>query len=323
MKATLTLTEEARAKLNYGVIHGESIADYHTNLAWSKSKLDDFIRQPLYAKRKHIDKTVEEQKEEEHFLIGHSAHTLILEGAEAYHERYVIEPDFGDCRFKENKAKRDAWRADPANTSRALLTVDQARLNNKLLASVQSNALARLLLSQGKPEITWRAKLQHFDIQCRTDWFIDNVSQGLADELRRYSIIVEPGASVVVDFKTAATLDESEFGNFERHFFEYGYYRQAPFYQGVIAEVIRQHSLAIKEPNLFLFIATEKKEPFETNVFNPTPAALNLGWKEMVGALGRLKDCYASGEWPGMDDSRAHSIDVPSWYVRKTLGGAS
>lgn len=303
------------------MIHGETIGQYHANEAWSKSKLDAFLRQPLYAKRKYIDKTVEEQREEEHFLVGHASHTLILEGPEAYHDRYVVEPDFGDCRFKENKAKRDAWRADPANTSRTPLTLEQARLNNKLLASVQSHALARLLLADGTPEITWRAKLQHFDIQCRTDWFIPSVSEALANELRRFAILVQPGDSIVVDFKTVASLDPNEFTNFERHFFSLGYYRQAPFYQGVISEVIRQNALPLREPTLFLFIASEKAEPFETTVYNPTPSALSLGWNEVVDAMTRLKNCYASGEWPGMDDSRAQSIDVPSWYVRKTLGG--
>jgi hypothetical protein len=316
---------------NYGMIVGEPIADYHANSAWSKSKLDDFVRQPHFAYRKYVEKSVEPEKEAQHFLQGHSAHTLVLEGITAYAERYFVEPeepDFGDCRNKDNKARRDAYRADieTKRGNKATLTAAEDRLNGKIVTSVSQNQIARLLLSAegAMPEVTWRAKLPLFDIQCRTDWFIPHVSQALAEELWKYGIRVQPGSSVVVDLKTVATLADDEFSNFERHFFTYGYYRQAPFYTGVISEVIKQNNLLIAEPSAFLFIAAEKQEPFETIVYQPTVAAENLGWKESVDAMNRLRDCYSTGTWPAQRDSKVMPVDVPPWFMRKSvLGGAS
>lgn len=314
----------------YGMILDEPNDTYHRNAAWSNTKLKVFMRQQHYAFRRYVERSLVENFDSEEFFIGRAAHSLVLEGDAAYHSAYVVEPDFGPQRktdscspeeAKANKTRREAWLAAPENSGRITLTVEQAALNRKIKESVYTNRIAKVLLRHGVgvPEVTWRAKMPLHDVQCRSDWIITNASADLCAELYSFGILARPGGTIIVDFKTVATLEDDEWSNFEKGFTKYGYYLQAPFYQAVISEVIKQRALAIAVPETFLFIATGKREPFETKVYQPTIGALNLGWREVVGALRELNECYLTGAWRGVDDSKVTFCDVDEWYVRKQI----
>ena len=44
-------------------------------------------------------------------LFGKAFHCALLE-PDVFRRTYAVEPSFGDCRSKDNKARRDAWRAE-------------------------------------------------------------------------------------------------------------------------------------------------------------------------------------------------------------------
>jgi hypothetical protein len=295
--------------VNFGRIENEPIEVYHATEAWSKSKLDIFRRQARYAYRRFVEKSlVVAGPEPADFRIGHAAHTLILEGEYEYAERYAVVPKDAPedlRRYRSAKSPSDKtvaaikWWDDfsQANAGKTLLDHKDEALNRQMQRAVQDHPTARQLFAHGIPEISWRVQLGQFPVQCRSDWFC---AEGC--ELTN-------GEPYIVDLKTCASNDPSDFSNFERNFFSFGYYRQAPFYSAVISEIFGP----VKH---FFFVSVEKSEPFEVRVFKPTPRAFGMGWDEVKKDLEHLDECYRSGVWPG-DPTEVLSIDVPGWYVQK------
>jgi hypothetical protein len=73
----------------------------------SKSALDKLRKSPAHY---YAWATGQLEKSTPALAFGRAGHCAIFE-PDQFDKLYVVEPEFGDCRFKENKLKRDAWRA--------------------------------------------------------------------------------------------------------------------------------------------------------------------------------------------------------------------
>lgn len=287
-------------EIRFGKVLGESIGEYHACEAVSHSKLEDFRRLPLLYFRRYIakdplDADLFTEKETSSLAVGQGLHTEVLE--HAFDERYVIQPDFGDCRLKENKARRDAWRE--ANAGRVPITVEDAMRVARMAAAVAEHPLASQLLARGEAEVTWRHPLKHFSVQCRSDWFNEHGCELTA------------GEPYFVDLKSVASLSEDDFRNWKRNFFDYGYYRQGPFYGAVTSEVWK------REVARMFYIVVENKQPFQCQVFTPSPRSWERGMSEVVTDLRRLAECYENNRWPGAPQD-LQVIDLPEWFYKRS-----
>lgn len=300
-----------KPRMRFGKVVGEPNDVYHADEAVSRSKLDAFARQPLYYYRKYVEKSLKEDFGSASLRVGSASHALVLEGQDAYDRDFIVLPEDAPRRPtpmqinaknpSPETVKAVQWWSDfnARAAGKVPLTAEEDTQSYRVLRSVREHPTAATLFASGQPEISWRVQLPQYAIQCRSDWFNQFDGCDLTN-----------GEPYVVDFKTVASLDADEFGNFERGFFSLGYYRQGPFYNAVISEVL---GFPIKH---FFFVVTEKKEPFETRVFRPTERAMSLGWTEVKADLNRLAECYSTGVWPG-SPAEILSIDVPDWYVRK------
>lgn len=279
-----------------GRIDNESNLDYHRTdekygcRILSNSRLQTFRERPLLYKKKYVTKEIVEEFEAEHFLVGHSSHVLVLEGEGKYNAEYVIAPAINK-RTKAGKAEWDALVEDCAQRGVAILTAEQDATNQALKRSVDSNELAAKLLAESTPEISWRVNWNFFFTQVRTDGFIGSCSAGLAELLTDYGLNfsgngVKPGDTIAIDFKTCATLTKDKHASFQRHIFDLGYCYQEQLYRQVVGEVLG------KPVDHFLFISTEKSEPFETIVVNIPDEDKRLALEVLRLDLENLFNCY-------------------------------
>lgn len=95
-------------------------------------------------------------------------------------------------------------------------------------------------------------------------------------------------AGHVVDIKTTRAIRY-----FRQDAEVYGYIRQAAWYLDGVRAVTG------KRIDKFIFIAVEKKAPFDSQVFELGPKALAKARAENDESLARYNACLRSNEWPG------------------------
>jgi exodeoxyribonuclease VIII len=288
-----------------GKIIGESNAFYHACDAVGSSKLKVFKKSPQLYFRKFVAKTIPRDEPTDAMAIGTAAHALILEGRAAYLQTVAIRPDGIDRRTTAGKA---AWAAFVAQAAgKAIIDAEGAALVERMAASVAAHPTASALLAGCVPEISWRASVGGLRVQCRTDAFGTNTVEvpGRA----------EPVGLRVVDLKTCESVNEGDYGSFQKQFWDMGYYRQAGFYLALLTSLLPKDE--IPESGIpFFFVAVEKNEPFQTLVVEPDQEALRIGFEEAMEDLKALRACMASGIWPGSPET-LQSIALPEWMVRK------
>ena len=289
--------------LQTGRIERLEIEEYHACAAISHSKLEDFRKRPAYFYKKHITKELE-QEDTKSLLIGHAAHTLILEGESAYLERYFILPE----EASDKRTKRYKELAATIPDSMCELTHDEDALNLKMREAVMTNPVAHALLldERGLAEITWRIKLTGgIYLQCRTDWFIDSLSECTANVLRENGIECEAGQPMAMDLKTVRSLDA-----FQGNLVNYGYHRADAFYRLIMEPIIKRPMPPI------IFVGVDTSEPFECDwgVFSTQDWA--TGYSENTDDFKKLQDCLQDSNFKCRHGS-VMKCELPAWYRNK------
>ena len=248
---------------------------YHANAGayLSSHLLSDFRRSPLLYHRKRCGLIPDADRPA--YLVGRAAHTVILEGMDAFHEAFAVggpvNPKTGSPFGSSTKAWAE-WAAKQGNKD--VLTGAQYNLVMHMADGVNAHVTAQELLSDGIAEGVVRAEYCGRQCQIRIDWL--NPHSG------------------VIDLKTCDDLQW-----FEADAKRYGYLHQLAFYRAVLAQVI---GLAMP---VFL-IAVEKKEPYRCGVWQITEDSLGSAQRENEAAIARLLACEASGCWEsGYEDVRS------------------
>jgi hypothetical protein len=273
-----------------GIIHDESMADYHASPAFGTHDLADLNPYPLLFWKKHVAKTINDENDSAALAFGRYFHCLALEGEEAAAAHFVQAP-VCDRRTTAGKATFAAFQAEAAG--RQIITEEDSRLAWRMVESIREKPSLCALLdpAKGKPEVTFRVQMKHYQLQCRSDWFI-------ADD---------PAGPMDVNLKTCERLQD-----FETHFYKYGYYRGAAFYRAVIAK-----ALGI-EPTVpqMVFLAVEKNEPFQSQLIVPDAQSLDIGWREVERDLLKLRACFEADKWPGAPDE-PRAVSLPAWMTKE------
>jgi len=207
------------------------------------------------------------------YLMGRAAHTVILEGMEAFQSSFAVGGPVNPKTGLPYGSSTKAWAEWAEAQNKDVLTNDQYGLVMQMANGVQVNALARELLSHGVPEGVVRAEYSGVACQIRMDW-------------------LDPH-QCIVDLKTCDDLTW-----FEADARRYCYIHQLAFYRAVLAQVIGV-------PMPVHLIAVEKKEPFRCGVWRVGPDALAATQRENEAAIQRLQRCAALNQWPtGYEECR-------------------
>jgi hypothetical protein len=246
---------------------------YHAQRAkyLSSHQLAEFRRNQLLFRKKQLGLVKDEDRPA--FLLGRAAHTLILEGREAYEREFAVggpvNPKTGEPFGSRTKAFQE-W-ADAQG--KPVLTDDQVLLVENLNAAVHAHEHAAALLADGVAEGVVRTDYCGVACQGRFDWV--NPQRG------------------IVDLKTCDSIDYLQLDARS-----YGYAHQMAFYRSLLTCVSETVVPAY-------LIAVEKREPFRCGVWRMGEDVLGIAQKENEEGIERLKECRAKDQWvSGYEDIR-------------------
>ncbi|ADV63013.1 hypothetical protein Isop_2439 [Isosphaera pallida ATCC 43644] len=226
--------------------------------------LADFRENPLLYRKRQLGLVVEEDRPA--FQIGRAAHTLILEGRDAYRRQYAFGGPTNPATGKLFDSRSKAYQEWAERQAKPVLTDRQAALVEELAGAVQRHPVAGELLAEGLPESVLRCDYRGVPCQARLDWL--NPAKGL------------------VDLKTCDHLKY-----LEADARSFGYLHQLAFYRALLA-------LAGGEQVPVYLIAVEKREPFRCGVWRIDPNVLAACERDNEAALERLVRCRQLDHWP-------------------------
>lgn len=272
---TATAPNECEATSDYDVVLLQEPADqYHAQAGDNLSShlLSDFRKSPLLYHRKRNGLIPDEDRPA--YLVGRAAHTVILEGPEAFRCSFAVGGPINPKTGSPYGASTKAWAEwAVAQGGKEVLTKEQYKLVMSMAAGVASHEFAQELLSGGIAEGVVRTEYCGKQCQIRLDW-------------------LNPHAGIV-DLKTCDDLQW-----FEADAKRYSYIHQVAFYRAVLAQVI-----GVAMP--VFFIAVEKKEPFRCGVWQVADDSLASAQRENEAAIARLIRCEEAGVWEtGYEDVR-------------------
>ena len=246
---------------SFGCLTFEPAEVYHAKSGefLSSHLLADFRKCPLLYHRKRCGLVPSEDRPA--YLMGRAAHTVILEGMEAFQSSFAVGGPVNPKTGLPYGSSTKAWAEWAEAQGKDVLTAEQFNLISLMANSVKLHPLAQQLLSDGVAESVVRAEYAGVPSQIRMDWF-------------------DPHAGIV-DLKTVDSLDY-----FEVDARRYGYCHQLAFYVAVL-----QQRIGIRLPAFF--IAVEKREPFRCGVWKVTSEVLDHARRENEAAIRRLRDCLA------------------------------
>lgn len=211
--------------------------------------------------------------------FGSLAHMAILE-PEKFKRNLVVEPKF-DRRTKLGKLEYAEF-VSLLPKDALIVSEEQAGDLIGMIDSIKSNPKASDLLRRGDPEVSVFTKLDDVDVRARFDFLVEDVSP----TGKRQGIYI-------VDLKT--TQDASRIA-FNKSLLRYKYWIQA----GLYTQIAEQ---AFDCPVIFVFLAIEKKPPYECGLYVADDSVIDCGKAAVKRGLKLYKECLEKNEWPGFGQS--------------------
>jgi len=232
----------------------------------------------------HKPKTLADRlKEKKHFKFGKIVHKRILE-PEAFHRLYLLQPDFGAMQSSTNRAKRDAWLAeqDPEAIIVEQKDIDTA---NGMYESIMRHKTARLVIENGRPEVTLRWVCPRTGLRCkiRVDWY----SEAFA---------------FAMDLKSTDDASPLWFGQTVAR---YDYHVQHCFY----SEGIKANGLPIDN---YIIMPVEKDPPHAVATYHIDAASEERGFQLLDKSMDLMKQCVENDHWPAYSEDIT-TLTLPGW----------
>lgn len=270
-----------RCEIPHG-LHGDVPAEvYHHHVPGlvSKSALDRVHRSPLH----YLAWLGGAQDDTSPVLeFGTAFHCALLE-PHVFALTHAVQPDFGDCRFKENKSARDKWRAE--NAGKRLVDPADHDAITAMAASVCAHPLAGRLIEDGRQELTVRWQDPHTKLECK----------GRADYYVRER-------KMLVDVKSTS---DASYDAFRRSVANYRYHVQSALYQ----DGFRAVGAPVEH---FIFCVVEKAPPYAVAVFSLDAEAVDRGRETMRADMERLAECMRTNNFPGYAPG-IQTLSLPPW----------
>lgn len=223
-----------------------------------------------------------EEEDSRALVVGSAMHALMLEGAKAFAERYVVRPADMTYQTKAGKEWRDAQ-------TRTIVTAEEYAAIAPMAAEVHRHPMARRAFTGGKPEqtIVWKDVATGIWLKARPDY------------LRM------DGGNVVPNYKT--TIDARP-ETWARQAFNLGYHQAAALLLDGL------HAVTGERWSHF-WVAQEKSAPFLVQVFVMKDEAIEWGRLLNRRALDTFARCLERGHWPGYGDG-VIQVEMPAWAER-------
>lgn len=268
--------------ISTGIHHSVPPHKYHRRRIGvvSKSALDMVHRSPAHYKA-WVDGLLPE-RDTPALRFGVAFHCALLE-PERFEREYTVEPDFGDCRKKENRAARDEWRA--VNDGKTPLSEEDYEAIRGMVTAVHSHELAGKMIRDGEPELTVSWTDDETGLQCkaRADYYVRKLG-------------------MVLDIKST---EDATWEGFRRNIAKWRYHVQDALYRAGFA--------AVGEPcQHFVFVAVEKTFPHAIGIYTLDADSVSKGYSAARRDITTLAECLKKDEWPGYPTG-IQTIELPPW----------
>jgi len=238
--------------------HGQSLYNGGKNL--SSHALIDFIKNPILHNCKM--RGLVPQKDSDAYKAGRAAHCLILEGKEAYNNRYAFGSPINEKTGKPYGQQTKAYQEWRKSQDREVLTDAEDALCQFMASGVERHTKAKELLMFGDAEVVMRANYCGEPCQIKIDWYTHEA---------------------IIDLKTCRDLSR-----FEYDLRDYKYTNQFSFYQK-ICEASGNGRMPV------YCIAVEKIAPYRTAVYEIEQDALDRAQIENEDAIHRMRLANKTG----------------------------
>jgi len=271
--------------LGEGIHANVAMESYHGNCcpgpSVSGSVLFD-LHQSCPAKalsRHYLSPWPREDDETEAKAFGIAAHTYLIEGKEAFEERFAVKPEDMSFSTKEGKA----WKAEHAD--REIVTFKEFEKIAGMAIGLAMNAGTAHAFTDGRPEMTaiWKDPETGIFLKARPDY----LRKGLA-----------------INYKTTKA---AAFEPFMRQAWDLGYCVSA----AVCVDVMK----GLGEPAPYAFVVQEKTVPYLSKAYVLTDDYLVGGRMIYRRSLRKFADCLAAGKWDGYGDE-VGTLPYPPWAER-------
>lgn len=225
------------------------------------------------------------EEETEAFRLGKIIHKAVLEGSK-FRDSYIVMPEFGDQRSKENKAAKVKWFADLPKDKIAV-TQDHLDMLIGIIDSVMSHPQGPDLLKNGKSEVA--------------GYYVD---QKTGIKIRIKPDFLSFNLAIMVDLKSTRN---SERRKFMSSVYDYRYdFQMLTYSEGTKA-------ITGKRPEMNTMIAVEKKPPYECAIYYFNDFSLEYAGADYRKALDTLKWCIDNNKWPQRQKS-IEPCEIPGWF---------
>jgi PDDEXK-like uncharacterized protein DUF3799 len=254
---------------------------YHQRLRGvvSKSALDQIERSPMH----YLAWLDAEEKEPTPALaFGSAFHCALLE-PKVFEATYAVQPDFGDCRFKEAKANKAAWLE--MNYGKLALSADDGARITGMIASIMKHPAASRLIAEGQAEVTLRWTDESTGLACksRADYWVKS---------KRF----------VVDAKSTEDASPEAFA---KSVYKWGYQKQDALYRAGFAA-------CGERIDHFALLAVEKEAPYACAIYVLDADAVAKGHSSVRRDIAMLSECLSTDSWPGYS-AGVETLSLPPW----------
>jgi hypothetical protein len=246
----------------------------------SKGGLDHFHRSPAHYKA-WVDGDMDD-RDTPALSFGRAFHCAVLE-PEKFAREYCAAPDFGDCRRKVNRERRDEWLSE--NAGKEALSVDVADAIVGMRESVLRHPLAGKMIRDGRAEvsISWKDPGTGLRCRARADYYVKRLA-------------------MVLDLKSA---DDASPEGFRRSVAKYRYFVQDALYRFGFSEVGEQLQH-------FVLIACEKVRPYAVGTYSLDAEGIGRGYSAARRDMDAMAECLRSNHWPAYPE-KIQTIELPFW----------
>lgn len=213
-----------------------------------------------------------EEEESEALRFGRLLHMAALEPA-LFAASVVVEPTWGDRRYKDEKARYNRWKAS-VNGHETISEAERDKIIG-MCASLMLHPITSRMLASGdhvrEATVEWVDEATGLRCKCRPDLW----RRGL----------------LMLDIKTTKSAAPGRFAWTCREF-DYD-----------LAEAhYRAGAAALGEPCEYVFAAVEKDPPYAVAVYRIDDAAQEAARERRAALMRLLADCMQTGSWPAYSD---------------------
>jgi exodeoxyribonuclease VIII len=267
-----------------GIYDNISFPEYLKIEAVSNSYLGRLDKCPASAKVPFVDTPA--------LVLGRAVHTLVLEGEEAFNQRYIKGLDLE----KKKNVDKETWAEFYLkHLDKEVLDMEAYQKVRDIRDAVYSHPMAKDLLKEGVSEqtIIWRDPETGLLCKCRPD------------------LSPDPAKKALIDLKT--TRDASPRA-FTRSIIDYGYARQSRIY----LDAVNYHGKGLKaggsnKYDAFIFIAVETKAPYRVEIYMLDKEFLDYGLSEYQRLMQIEVECQENDFWPHYSSEGIETLVKPKY----------